>query len=103
MIAYIQGQMARTSDAGTSSGHFQNIGMSYSLLPNAFPISNPWILDSGATSHIVQSLDLFSDYQFLTNKFVSLPNNSKVSVTAIGTICLNKHLMFCIFMIFKSI
>ncbi|MCH80704.1 retrovirus-related Pol polyprotein from transposon TNT 1-94, partial [Trifolium medium] len=92
LIAYIQGQMARSSDAGPSNTG-DTIGMVFtSSHHNEYPLNSTWIVDSGATSHIVNSLDLFSSYKCLSNKYVTLPNNAKVSVSAIGTVYLNSGL-----------
>nr|DAD40346.1 TPA_asm: hypothetical protein HUJ06_014669 [Nelumbo nucifera] len=45
-----------------------------------------WILDSGATDHITNSLSNFSTYAPVTNTHVVLPNNQKVSVSYIRTV-----------------
>ncbi|XP_050211793.1 uncharacterized protein LOC126661952 [Mercurialis annua] len=36
-----------------------------------------WIVDSGATDHIICSLDYFSNYKMVSNCFVHFPNNQK--------------------------
>ncbi|XP_023888669.1 uncharacterized protein LOC112000737 [Quercus suber] len=45
-----------------------------------------WILDTGATDHIVHSLSLFTQNTSSISTFVQLPNGEKVTVTHIGTI-----------------
>ncbi|XP_050211821.1 uncharacterized protein LOC126661981 [Mercurialis annua] len=45
-----------------------------------------WIIDSGATDHIVCSLNAFSSYKLVKNVFVTLPNHSKIPVTHIGIV-----------------
>lgn len=55
-------------------------------------LSSSWVVDSGTTSHIANFLDLFNSYQSLSNKFVLLPNNSKISVSAIGLVSLGHHI-----------
>ena len=45
-----------------------------------------WILDTGATDHIVHSLSLFTHITSSVSTFVQLPNGEKVTVTHIGTI-----------------
>ena len=45
-----------------------------------------WILDTGATDHIVHSLSLFTHITSPISTFVQLPNREKVTVTHIGTI-----------------
>ncbi|XP_055960699.1 uncharacterized protein LOC130015139 [Mercurialis annua] len=47
---------------------------------------NGWLVDTGATDHIVCSLDCFIDYKPITGVFINLPNNNHVLVTHIGTV-----------------
>lgn len=51
-------------------------------------LSASWIVDYRATSHILSSLEFFSSHHTLSDKYVLLPNNSKISVFAIGTVSL---------------
>ncbi|KAK9020627.1 hypothetical protein V6N11_010645 [Hibiscus sabdariffa] len=48
----------------------------------------PWILDSGATDHVVTSLALFQDFRRVFNRFVKLPNES----LGLNSSILNKRL-----------
>lgn len=66
------------------------MSMSYSLLPYTISSSTPWILDSGATPHIVHSIH---SYTVLQNKFATLPNTTKVPATAIGTVYLTNEFL----------
>ena len=45
-----------------------------------------WVLDTGATYHIVHSITLFTKIIGCVSTFVQLPNGEKVTVTHIGTI-----------------
>jgi len=45
-----------------------------------------WILDTGATGHIIHSITLFTKITSSTSTFVQLPNGEKAIVTHIGTI-----------------
>ncbi|KAL4295554.1 hypothetical protein GQ457_12G004050 [Hibiscus cannabinus] len=52
-----------------------------------------WILDSGATDHVASSLDFFTDFFPVTDKFVSLPNGKMVKVLHIGVVRINSDLV----------
>lgn len=47
--------------------------------------SAPWIIDIGATDHMVHSLTLLTTVTSSVSSFVKLPNASSVPVTHIGT------------------
>ncbi|XP_052203924.1 uncharacterized protein LOC127809205 isoform X1 [Diospyros lotus] len=64
----------------------------HNLLRTKF-VASPWIIDTGATDHIICSLTLFDSYVPLQNAFVHLPNGMKVQVTHIGTVILNSHIV----------
>lgn len=48
--------------------------------------SNSWIIDSGATSHIASSIDVFSSYTPIQNSFVTLLDHTIVEVHSIGIV-----------------
>nr|KYP45285.1 hypothetical protein KK1_033160 [Cajanus cajan] len=50
---------------------------------------NTWIIDSGATSHICCSKNMYNSYSPIHNSNVLLPNSTKVKVEGIGSIRLN--------------
>ena len=52
-----------------------------------------WVLDTGATDHIVHSVDLFTKITSSITSFVQLPNGERVVVTHIGTIQLTSSLI----------
>ncbi|KAK8980761.1 hypothetical protein V6N11_073076 [Hibiscus sabdariffa] len=56
-------------------------------------IDVPWILDSGATDHVVTSLDLFQDFKKVYNRFVKLPNGELIRILHEGTVRVNKDLV----------
>ena len=76
------------SSSGNQAGIICSAGSSLST-------SNPhcWIVDSGATSHITFSLDTFLEYKPMHNYHVSLPNGSRVSVAAVGSVSLSASLI----------
>ncbi|KAL4317782.1 hypothetical protein GQ457_18G001960 [Hibiscus cannabinus] len=55
--------------------------------------SNSWILDSGATDHIVSDVRFFEDLTPVDKKFVKLPDNTLVKVVSIGTVRLSSTLV----------
>uniref|UniRef100_A0A2N9IE43 Retrovirus-related Pol polyprotein from transposon TNT 1-94-like beta-barrel domain-containing protein n=1 Tax=Fagus sylvatica TaxID=28930 RepID=A0A2N9IE43_FAGSY len=60
-----------------------------------FPTSmsaNSWVIDTGATDHMVHSLSYLSTITSMVNTSVELPNGELVSVTHIGTVILSSSL-----------
>ena len=59
-----------------------------------------WVLDTGATDHIIHSTSLFTKITSSISSFVHLPNGEKVLVTHIGTVQVTSTLiledMICI-------
>lgn len=53
----------------------------------------PWILDTGATDHMICSTSLFSSIQAEVSYSVALPNGNKVPVTHIGTMNISNTLI----------
>ena len=52
-----------------------------------------WIVDTGATNHISNSLHRFSSYKPVHNLFMKLPNSQPIPVCYIGTIKLSDKIM----------
>jgi len=52
-----------------------------------------WIIDIGATDHMVSSVSLFTSITTLVSHQVKLPNGHFAEVTHIGTIQLSEHLI----------
>ena len=52
-----------------------------------------WVLDTGATDHIVHSVNLFTKITKSVSSFVQLPNGERVLVTHIGTIQVTANLI----------
>jgi len=55
--------------------------------------SHPWIIDTGATDHMICSISYFSSITAMVNSFVKLPNGQLAKVTHIGTVQLSVHLV----------
>ena len=52
-----------------------------------------WIIDTGATDHMVHSISMFNSITSLSNTYVYLPNGERALVTHIGTIHLTEKLI----------
>ena len=55
--------------------------------------SDDWILDSGATNHMVHSLKIFTSITSIVHISVRLPNGDVAKVTHIGTVQLSSTLI----------
>lgn len=55
--------------------------------------SETWVLDTGATDHIIHSVTLFTKITSSISTSVQLPNGEKVAVTHIGTIQITSTLI----------
>ncbi|XP_059434757.1 uncharacterized protein LOC132167750 [Corylus avellana] len=49
-------------------------------------VKAPWIIDTGATDHMICSISFFTTFTSVTSKTVRLPNGQHASVTHVGTI-----------------
>ncbi|XP_019160869.1 PREDICTED: uncharacterized protein LOC109157415 [Ipomoea nil] len=68
-------------------------GKSPITLVNSFALcSSTWILDSGATNHIVYSLDFLVNYQKANGAKVNLPTGQRIAVENIGDVKLSHNL-----------
>ncbi|XP_019150777.1 PREDICTED: uncharacterized protein LOC109147624 [Ipomoea nil] len=59
---------------------------------SAYLTFSTWIVDSGATDHIICSLDLFDEFYTVNGAMVNLPNGDCVAVRHMGNIKLNDSL-----------
>ena len=86
--------VANLALSGISCASFQD---SVSLnLKNSVFAKNPsnktaynaktWVINIGATDHIIHSISLFTNITSSISSFVHLPNGEKVLVTHIGTV-----------------
>lgn len=55
--------------------------------------SNSWILDTGATDHMVPSINCFTSSACSINASVKLPNSQFVVVTHISYVSISEHLV----------
>lgn len=67
-------------------------GFSYSTHVKLQSFRHTWIIDTGATDHMVCSISLFTSITALVSHRVKLPNGDFAEVTHIGTIQISEHL-----------
>ena len=53
---------------------------------------NTWVIDTGASDHIVCSMKLLTSYTEISHSMVELPNGESAVVIHIGTIHLSSHI-----------
>ena len=56
---------------------------------------NTWVIDTGASDHIVCSMQLLTSFAKISHTMVELPNGEAAIVTHIGTIQLSSHSYQC--------
>ena len=84
--------------SGISSNFLFNPNMSHSIFSaknvnrDAFRNSD-WVIDIGATDHMIHAIDLFTSITATLNTFVNLPNGEFALVTHIGTIKISDNLI----------
>lgn len=85
--------MAQSAVNDAPSQDTSNMGMVLSSYAS-LSVSSPyiWIVDSGAAIHICHSRVFFWNCIPLTNRFVTLPNVSRIPVLGIGSVTLNTKL-----------
>ncbi|KAF9684543.1 hypothetical protein SADUNF_Sadunf04G0129000 [Salix dunnii] len=52
-----------------------------------------WIIDTGATDHMINTISLFTSITAIISSHVKLPNGNYASVTHIGTVKISEHLI----------
>lgn len=67
--------------------------MIFSTLMSPFQAPNAWIVVSGATAHITCFLNFLYNFKPLSNKYVLLPNHTRVQVVGTGSIKLNSGIV----------
>jgi hypothetical protein len=58
-----------------------------------FPHKHPWIIDTGATNHMVSSIKFFTTITTVVSSHVKLPNRQVALVTHIGTVKISDPLL----------
>ncbi|XP_019192706.1 PREDICTED: uncharacterized protein LOC109186961 [Ipomoea nil] len=76
-----------------TKGESANVGKYVTSHVNSISLcTSTWILDTGATDHIVCCLDFFIDYQVVTGAEVNLPTGTRVAVKHTGNIKIGNNL-----------
>ena len=99
LVSAMQGRQTPQSNVATivSSNAMTSINLSHSIFSakvvnrRAFN-SDTWVIDTGATDHIMCSVGALSSITAITNAIVELPNGETALVTHIGTIVLSSSL-----------
>ena len=96
VLALFQAQMAQLpgasqQDSSDTAGN-ETIGTLKSTLNSPFQAPNAWIVDSGATTHITCFPEFLFNFKFLKNKFVLLPNGTRVQVVGTGSVRINSRI-----------
>jgi hypothetical protein len=89
-----------SSSVTGSFSHFFSLNPKYSVFsstsipkfPPSTSKSTPWIIDTGATDHMINCPSLFTTITAVVSTYVKLPNGSVVSVTHIGTVVILANL-----------
>jgi hypothetical protein len=77
----------------STSSFLHSVFSSVSTFQKASQLNNhPWILDTGATDHMICSISLFTTITASVSKLVRLPNGKFASVTHIGTVKISSTL-----------
>lgn len=89
LLELINKQTLNTSEATGVSGHALLAGK---CLMSSF--SDEWLLDSGATDHITNSINDFQDFKCVTDNdsHITIPDGRKIQVTHIGTVILSSDI-----------
>lgn len=72
--------------------HSLQYSIFFSQIDTSHLCSTDWILNSGATDHMVHSLHFFTSITSIVQIFVKLPNGDMAKVTHIGTVKLTSTL-----------
>lgn len=92
----IQNSMKSISGTTGSVSHLSGKIHSVSLSHTAYSVQTSsnitWIIDSGATDHIVSNVNLFNNYKSISS-VLHLPNNTTVPITHVGEVQLNSKVL----------
>ena len=80
--------------AGNPFNSLEHSVFSANFTRSSLVSSQDWILDIGATDHMVHSISFFTSITSIVNLVVNLPNGHKAVETHIGTIQLTSTLSF---------
>ena len=107
IIAHFTSQLSTTVNtpavAGTSQSALDHTGISFSnstysfvgiLAVSQHTLSNDtWVIDSGATHHVSYDRKLFVSIDTSIVNCVNLPNGSRVKISGVGLVRLNKDIL----------
>jgi hypothetical protein len=89
LISHMAGSISITSQLSSIDKSHSVFASSTSLLQQTSftnSIHAPWIIDTGATDHMICIVSLFTTITVVVSRTVRLPNGQSASVTHIGTV-----------------
>lgn len=91
LLSYL-GKRDHTED-NTEIGNTANLAGTYCLLSSLN--TSRWIVDSGATTHICNDINLFSNIKDISHSkhYITIPDGSKHKVTKHGTVKIHENLV----------
>ena len=93
MANSVSSNQASTSQSTPLAGNLKHTIFSTKLVNRTAFGYNTWVMDTGASDHIVCSISLFQSYIIVSHCVVELPNGELAHVTHIGTIKLSNSLI----------
>lgn len=92
-IACAISMMTPKLDSGNTNAYANAAGLfTNSNTLNNSVFNTPWILDSGATDHIISDSTLFTQTRTSSISTVNLPTGSSASITSTGTVPFNSKI-----------
>jgi hypothetical protein len=100
-------QSFATNSVASTTSYLQTLNPKYfvffasfvNIVPHLKHKINSWIIDTGATDHMISYPSLFTSITAIVSTHVKLPNGSIASITHIGTVKLSEDLtlteVFC--------
>ena len=92
---YVTQPSSSTSNPHVSNSRIYGMATCFSVYtrPSSHTHNSPWIIDIGATDHMICCTSLFTSITAIVSYQVKLPNGQEVPVTHIGVVRLSKHLV----------
>ena len=84
---------ASTSQSTPLAGNLKHSIFSAKLVNRTAFGNSTWVMDTGASDHIICSISSFQTYTTVDNCVVELPNGESVHVTHVGTVKLSNFLI----------
>ncbi|XP_075670228.1 uncharacterized protein LOC142639996 [Castanea sativa] len=93
MASNVSLNQASTSQSTPLAGNLKHSNFSAKLVNRTAFDNSTWVMDTGASDHIICSISFFQTYTTVANCVVELPNDESTHVTHIGTVKLSNFLI----------